>query len=346
MKTKIRHIGIIGGGKMGTSIFNRLSQSNEPITWYIRNDNERPNKKYKRKLNRALEHGLINQSDFNTRNNNHIITNNINTLATCDLVIESINENLEAKKGVVNQLFKILNEDAIIATNSSSFLPWQLTTNNQLSKRIIGLHFFYPTEFKNIAEVIGKKDANSHLEKTRQFLMERGFQALFQNENNAFLLNRLMLNLQLKAFVLSQKSGYSFQEIDAAVDKYLFPEGIFRMMDEIGLDILQKSIKNYNCFEDNFEQINLLQHFLDEKVTEGEIGTKTSMGFYNYLTPKKDQIYSDDRLKSIARLLLTTYQSAFNFYVEKKYCQTHELVAAMDAYLDTDTKEWEKIIAE
>lgn len=341
----INTIGIVGGGKMGTSIFNWLSQFNDGLIWVVRSNHEKARKKYNRKLQRAFKNELLSENSFNRRSVNHIITNKLSALQPCDLVIETIAENLNDKKDLVKQLLLVVRDDVVIATNSSSFFPWQLSDNKNQQKRIVGLHFFYPVNFKNVVEFICVNETDSQNIKIKQLLSSKGITIIQQNATNAFLLNRLMLQLQVEAFRLHESGGYSIFEIDKAVDTFLFPIGLFVMMDHIGLDILQTAVQNYALLESDLAGILEFQNCLNQKVAAGELGVKSAIGFYDYSKNVTDNNFKNDRLKFIAKRLAETYYNAFNFYVQKGYSSPEELILAMNVYLDCDTERWRYLVS-
>lgn len=270
----INSIAIVGGGLMGTSIFNYLSHFNIPIVWHKRSDTAKALKKYQRKLQRALKNNLISNSDYNFRHDNHIITSEISDIYTCNLVIESISEDLTLKRDLITDLDKKLQKGAIIATNSSSFLPSQLLNNLD---RIIGLHFFFPVETKHFVELITYKNN----ETINNFLSKIQLKVLPENYDNAFLLNRMMLKIQTAIFNLSQEHKLAFEALDSLIEDKLLTHGIFNTMDRIGLDTLYTSVCNYDVL-DKDDTIRPLKEYLKQKVNKGDLGFKSQNGFFDY----------------------------------------------------------------
>ncbi len=343
--SKLNHIGIVGGGKMGASIFNFLCGFDFKLTWYIRTDWEKTEKKHLRKLNRSVKNELISQKEYELRKQNHTITNSIANLANCNLIIECINEDLNAKQDLINKLFSVIANDSIIASNSSSINPQLLSKIEEQKERIIGLHFFFPVEMKNIVELVTTPfNSKETIRETELFLTAINKFYLNQTKDNNYLLNRLMLHLQAAAFNLHKEQNLSFTEIDNAVDKYLFPIGIFAMMDHIGIDMIYNSALNYLDYETDKEPFLPLINYMRKCISENRLGIKTKIGFFNYNNPEPANPILNKDEKQIACSLANSYFSSYNWFIEKKLCKPSDLTFSMNEYLDTDTKKWSNLI--
>ncbi len=345
MTQKTKHIGIVGGGKMGTSVFNFLSQYNFKIVWHIRTNTNEINKKNIRKLNRALKNNLITLEDFNFKIKHQVITNSITDLTDSSLVIECISENLLSKQALIKELFTIINPDAIIASNSSSFKPEVLSTHNNYKTRIVGLHFFFPVEIKHIAElVLSVYNTTENIKKMEVFLTSINKFYLIQNNQNAFILNRIMLKLQAAAFNYITQHNSSFKQIDAAVKQYLFPIGIFEMMDHVGIDIIYQSANNYIKEEKDKSVFLPLINFMKQCIQENKLGIKTQQGFYNYPSTISAPEITDNNKKQIAKYLVNSYLVIYNWAITMGNYKTSDLDFCINEYLDTNTRQWRNLV--
>ncbi len=345
MTEQIKHIGIVGGGKMGTSLFSFLSKYDFKITWYIRNEVEKAKKKHQRKLDRTLKNQLISKNEFEQIKQNHRITNSIADLANSNLVIECINENLNAKKDLISELFSLLPSDTIIASNSSSIKPELLSGIAEQKERIIGLHFFFPVEMKNVVELITTKyNSETTINRLNEFLVSIHKFHLIQNHSNVFLLNRLMLHLQAAAFNLHYEKKWSFAQIDSVIDQYFFPIGIFAMMDNIGIDLIYKSALNYLEYEKDKKHFMPLMDYMQKSISNNRLGVKTKCGFFSYINIEDTIPILDKDKKQIATSLANSYFSSYNWIIENNLCSKKDLIFAMNEYLDTDTEKWNDLI--
>jgi len=156
-----------------------------------------------------------------------------------DLILESIEEDLVQKQKIIQNVQPHLTSDTILASNSSSILPYQIHGS------MIGLHFFYPVELTGLLEVI----TNTNLKEEKiQTLVGQfkswGINTIMQNEKNAFAVNRLLLPMQAEAFRLLQ-AGYPAEMINDCSKSDRIKIGQLELMDSIGFDVLLPAIKNY-----------------------------------------------------------------------------------------------------
>ncbi len=337
MTQKIEHIGIVGGGKMGTSIFNFLCQYNFKIIWYIRKNADKAEKKYHRKLKRSLKNKLISADEFDYMIHNHVIVDSVTKLTDADLIIECINENLLAKQSLISELFSIIRSDALVASNSSSFKP-EILADEHNRARVVGLHFFYPVEIKHITElVLSNYNSEKDIQKIEEFLKSINKFYLIQNNESAFLLNRMMLKLQAAAYNYAVENKCTFEQIDAAAKQYLFPMGIFETMDHVGIDIIYQSAQNYIEDEEDKSIFLPLLNFMEQCIKENKLGIKTQQGFYNY-TNTISVLETNDNNKKIAEFLIHSYQSAYNWALSITNNNAADIDFCMNEYLDMDMK--------
>ena len=245
----IQKVGIVGSGKMGTDIFNYLSDFNYDLVWFILLDDERESlqKSFIKKLNRKRKHGLIDDKEFNHKSN-FKLTSDFFSFASCDLIIESIVEDEKIKKQVISEIEKHVSSECILVSNSSSILPSKL----KKTIPVFGMHFFYPISFKNTVELIIPDNSDeTRIHILKDFLIQINKQIFIQDEKNAFLLNRFLLQLQIKAFAIQQEQSLSYQQFDL-ISKEIIPDyGLFEMMDHVGHKTMYNSILNYSKMEED-----------------------------------------------------------------------------------------------
>jgi len=268
---KIQQVGIIGSGKMGSDIFNYLSEFNFHLLWYTRNSDHKDvlHDTFRKKVNRQLKHGIISKDIFDLRTS-YRITDNLNDLSECDLIIETVIEDPLIKMEIFKKLDQIAKPSCILTSNSSSILPSILGQELSRKNRLAGLHFFYPVAFKNVIELIfsdytdeiTRDSIRLFSETIKKFNIEL-------NEKNAFILNRFLLEIQLKALELVKKYNLDYNQVDS-IAKQLIPDfGLFEMMDQVGHNTMYNAIMNYSLMESNKKRFNtLLQELTQKKSSE------------------------------------------------------------------------------
>jgi len=338
---EIKKIGIIGSGKMGTDIFYYLNDFNYNLIWICQYAEMIPDlkKKFEKRISRMLKSEIIDNNLFNNKLNNTIITNDLNELAESDLIIEAIFEELNEKIKLFTDIDGIVKEDCIFATNSSSFIPSKIfkEVSQKRKKRAIGLHFFYPVKLKNVTEVfvtdLNESDIiriiDNFLEAIKKF-------HLIINENSRFNLNKLFLIFQNEAFITAKEFGLSYREIDNIIKQNIFPMGVFELFDNVGIDVIYPSVKEFvSGMVDNY-YFNDLLTTLKKMIDENKLGIKTNIGFYDY---NEKKIYkSEENINSdeiIERLLYIYINSVYIFLEMLPNCK-NEIEYAIMEYMDLE----------
>ncbi len=327
---EIKVVGIIGSGKMGCDLFNYLSDFNFHLIWFTRNSDQKSElkKTFQKKIKRQLKHGVISQEVFDLRYR-YRITENMDDLSDADLIIESVIEDKEIKQELFRKLDLLVKPSCIIASNSSSVLPSELSDINR-PNRIVGLHFFFPISFKNIVELITSEFTDEiTIAKTRLFLQEIKKFFIEQNEKSAFILNRFLLQLQIEAYKLIKECNVEFKQMDE-IAKQLIPEfGLFEMMDHVGHYTMYNAILNYSRMDEDKKKyeplLNELQHRRNDKDKKESYLFYDSNEEWTELTETAEQ-YLLNTLHKTATIhferIIANYQ--FNLYNLKKaleeYC--------------------------
>lgn len=340
--TSIRRIGIIGSGKMGTDIFSFLSGFDFEIVWvcFDQEAADIQQQSFMKKMNRQLRCGLIDEERLQKIQKSMIFSNDIAELSKCHLVIEAIWENLEKKQELFKKIIPVLDDHCIIASNSSSFIPSRLNPDAGTNDRFIGLHFFYPVKLKNIVEIIRTKNTSEKvLKEITGFcnLIEKKY--LLQDEKNAFMLNRLFLEVQNEAYKIHTEGLLTYRQIDAIIEKHLFPDGVFKFFDQVGIDVMLQSVKNYT--QQNSDSYQALLDKLEELSKKNLLGIKTKAGFYNYGpeipddSSVIDQISPDIYKEALKKLTHVYYVAAMQHVLEGD-CEQETLEFAAKEYMNTE----------
>lgn len=209
-----------------------------------------------------------------------------------DLVIEAVPENFEVKTSVFKEIQekRIVRDDTIVATNTSSLPITELSKALKKPENFLGLHFFNPPVLMKLVEVIKG-------ERTGQETFEKGISIVKSIEKVpipvrkdvvGFVVNRILFRIFTSACKLLDK--YTVEEVDSLAKHVLeFPMGIFELLDYTGIDtnyLISQEVKkrgfNFDCKR------------LEELYRRGEYGTKVGKGFYDWskgrpTIPKKDR---------------------------------------------------------
>lgn len=339
------NIGIIGCGKMGTNIFQFLNDFPFRLVLICKSEElaEQKWQTFKRKLDRSFKHGLIDQQDYNFRTSNTVISHSLAELKDCNLVIESISEDLKLKKVLFQKLDQIVSETCILASNSSSIQPSELISSRNRKHNTIGLHFFYPITFTDLVEV---NTTNSTSVETVAFLISflneiNKFHLIFSETSN-FTINKMFLKLQAGCCYLHQHYNLSYANIDALVKEKLFPVGIFEFIDHVGVDTMLFAVKNYLNKIDDVQFYEPLIDELNNLNNQGKLGRKSGDGFYQY----QDNLTDESSLVKNSQFPITTDEISnmlHQWYLEPLYqlvsnsvCTKAEIDHIVKEYLNAD----------
>lgn len=156
-----------------------------------------------------------------------------------DLIIEATVEKLEIKQAIARELSLIGNSNTLRLSNSSSILP------SEIGAAWLGCHFFYPVELTGFVELILPAAASQAQQQVvLECLGSLKLKAIIQDEQRAFVVNRLLLPLQTKA-IACLMAGQAAAQVESNSVTSMFPRGMLSLMDSIGLDIVLAAVENY-----------------------------------------------------------------------------------------------------
>jgi 3-hydroxyacyl-CoA dehydrogenase/enoyl-CoA hydratase/3-hydroxybutyryl-CoA epimerase len=204
-----------------------------------------------------------------------------------DLIIEAVPEKLELKQKVYASLEPRMKPGAILATNTSSIPLQDLRTSLQKPERLLGLHFFNPVSRLQLVEVVSHDATDPQLLKQAlAFVGAIDRLPLPVKSSPGFLVNRALTPYMLEAMVmLDEKVDKSV--IDAAAEKFGMPMGPIELADQVGLDIC---LAVGDMLRSKFgDLLPPTPAWLREKVAKGDLGRKTSKGFYVWKDGKADK---------------------------------------------------------
>ncbi|MBL4802127.1 MAG: 3-hydroxyacyl-CoA dehydrogenase [Emcibacter sp.] len=204
-------------------------------------------------------------------------------LAPAKLVIEAIIENIEVKRSVFGQLEDILDDDAILASNTSSISITEIAAKLKRPERMVGMHFFNPAPIMKLVEIIHGLVTDKEVADIAFATAEAwGKKVVHAKSTPGFIVNRVARPFYSEALRILQEGGADIPTIDSCIrEAGGFRMGPFELMDLIGNDInfsVTQSVYNAYFQEPRYRP-SLIQQ---EQVAAGRYGRKSGQGYYDY----------------------------------------------------------------
>jgi 3-hydroxybutyryl-CoA dehydrogenase len=280
----IKTVGVLGCGLMGAGIAQVSAAAGyktivrEVEDGFLKKGMDRIEKF----LAGGVEKGKVTVEEKDTVLGNLSGTTKLEDLKDCDLVIEAIVENVEAKKQAYAQVEAHVGPQCLIASNTSSLCITELAASTKRPDKVGGLHFFNPVPLMKLVEVI-RALTTSH--ETCQVLFDFakavGKEPITAPDRGGFIVNRLLVPYLLDAIRCLEEGLGSAEDIDKGMKLGCgYPMGPFTLLDFVGLDTTY-FIANI-MFEEFRETRFAPPPLLKRMVLAGHLGKKSGKGFYDY----------------------------------------------------------------
>lgn len=209
-------------------------------------------------------------------------TDDLSALSDCDLIVESVVENLSVKKALFAELDQVIKPEAIIASNTSTLPIVELAMMTKRADKVCGIHFFNPAPSMKLVEIVRPLTASDETIATATaFATACGKDAVEVKDQAGFIVNALLFPYLNNAIRMAEQGTASIEDIDTAMKGGCnFPMGPFALLDLVGLDTSLAILDAlYAEFRDpNYAAMPTLRRM----VAAGRLGRKTGRGFFDY----------------------------------------------------------------
>ena len=280
----IKSVGVIGCGLMGSGIAQVCAEAGHQVV--VREVSDDLLRKGLGRidgfLGKAVEKGKVTAEKKAEVMGRIRGTTSVDDLASCQLVIEVIVENLGAKRELFSALDAICPPETIYASNTSSLSITEMAASTRRPDRFVGLHFFNPVPLMKLVEVVRSPLTSApSFEAACAFAAGLGKTPVRATDKTGFIVNRLLVPYLLDAIRALEEGVGSVADIDEGMRLGCgHPMGPLTLLDFVGLDTTYYIA---NIMFDEFREKRFAPPpLLKRMVQAGMNGKKSGKGFYDY----------------------------------------------------------------
>jgi 3-hydroxybutyryl-CoA dehydrogenase len=280
----VQRLGIVGSGIMGSGIAEVAAKGGIEVVLRSRKQEtaEAMVAALAKSLDKQVGKGKISEDEAAAVRDRVSATADLEALAGCDLVIESVVEDLAVKKGLFAELDRVVKDGAILASNTSTLPVVELAVETQRPERVCGVHFFNPAPLMSLVEVVRTLvSSDETVAEARAFAEACGKDPVEVQDRAGFIVNALLFPYLNNAVRMLESGTASRDDIDTAMKGGCnFPMGPLALLDLVGLDTSVAILDAlYEEFRDpNYAAVPRLRRM----VAAGHLGRKSGRGFYDY----------------------------------------------------------------
>jgi 3-hydroxybutyryl-CoA dehydrogenase len=284
MTGTIRTIGIVGSGIMGAGLAEVCARAGYDVIVASRSrvSAEGVMRTIDAGLSKAVERGKATAEERESAMARIIAVEGFDSMGDCDLVIESVIEEMEVKRQLFSALDRATKPSAILATNTSTLPVIDLAIATGRPEQVCGIHFFNPATVMKLVEVVRPLTACADtIDQAMTFVTSCGKDAVEVQDHAGFIVNALLFPYLNNAVRMFERGTASVESIDTAMKGACnYPMGPFALLDLVGLDTSVAILETIHASFGNPGDAPA-QTLLD-KVAAGHLGRKTKCGFYTY----------------------------------------------------------------
>ena len=281
---ELHHIALIGAGMMGRSIVTKVSQSG--LSVIVREISEERATEVRKILETSLDHQIerwsMTQSEKKATLSRIEFTTDLAKIKDAQLVVETIQEDFDAKRALLAELDAALPPETPIIVNTSSLSITELAHEIAHPERVLGIHFLYPATTTPVAELVrGQVTSDAAFASARAFVRILGKVPIEVFESPGFVTTRVMLPLINESMHVVMEGVASAAEVDLVMKLgYEFRTGPLEWADRVGLDKVLNWMELIfrETGEPRFRPCPLLRKL----VRAGHYGARVGRGFFHY----------------------------------------------------------------
>ncbi|KRG36734.1 3-hydroxyacyl-CoA dehydrogenase [Psychrobacter sp. P11G3] len=286
----VNTIAIIGTGIMGMGIAQIAAQAGIQVLLYDAKSGaaEQGRQSLQSTLEKLTAKGKFTDEQLQDTLSNLTVLQELSQIATAEIVVEAIIENLDIKKQLFAQLEGVVTANTILATNTSSLSVTAIAADCDHPERVAGFHFFNPVPLMKIVEVIpGLSTQQSVVDVLSDLAKRMGHLGVVAKDTPGFIVNHGGRAYGTEALKILGEGVTTFENIDQILREGAgFRMGPFELLDLTGIDVSHPVMESiYNQF---YHEARYRPHPLTRQMLVGKkLGRKVGEGFYHYENGQK-----------------------------------------------------------
>jgi 3-hydroxybutyryl-CoA dehydrogenase len=277
-------VAVIGAGQMGNGIAHVFAQSGYPVTMIDVSSDAlaKGHAAIAGNLDRQIRKGAVRTEDREAILGRISDASSLDAVGGATLVIEAATENRDLKFRIFEDLDRLADDGAVLATNTSSISITEIAARTKRPEKVIGMHFMNPVPVMQLVEVIrGLATSDETTSRVIELSRSVGKEPVEVNDYPGFVANRILMPMINEAIYCVMEGVGSPQAIDSVMKLGMnHPMGPLALADLIGLDtcLAILEVLHDGLGDPKYRPCPLLRKY----VAAGWLGRKTSRGFHKY----------------------------------------------------------------
>ena len=284
----VKKAAVLGAGIMGGGVAYQSASKGTPILMKDINDDalQLGLDEATKLLNKRVSRGRMDAMKMAGVLNSITPTLNYGDFGNVDLVVEAVVENPNVKKAVLAEVEGVLQEGAVLTSNTSTISITELATALKKPENFCGMHFFNPVHQMPLVEVIrGEKTSEEAVARTVAYAKAMGKTPIVVNDCPGFLVNRILFPY-FGGFTALMEDGADFKQVDKVMERFGWPMGPAYLLDVVGIDTAHHAdAVMAEGFPDRMKHDN--ENVIDRMFKLERFGQKNNKGFYQYELDRK-----------------------------------------------------------
>jgi 3-hydroxybutyryl-CoA dehydrogenase len=280
----IRRVGVVGLGAMGAGIAQLAIEAGYATVGREVSDDlgAKARDRIAHFLQRKVDKETMSVDERESALGSLTLTTELADFADCDLVVEAIVEDLDAKLALFGELEGIVRPDAILATNTSALSVTEIAAAVSTPERVVGMHFFNPAPLMPLVEIVrAELSSDAAVEAAFAVGVRLGKKPIRCHDTPGFVVNRVLIPLLNDCLRVLDEARVTPEDLDTAMTAGAgWPMGPCTLVDLVGIDV------HVHASEALYEKLREPRMAPPPRIVAmknaGLLGRKNGRGFYTY----------------------------------------------------------------